>query len=63
MNIIRIGDLDVEVLKKDIKNIHLWVYSPIGRVRLSAPISYRWWKDQAIYCVKNTLNKKESAKV
>jgi hypothetical protein len=41
MNIIRIGDLDVEVLKKDIKNIHLWVYSPIGRVRLSAPISYR----------------------
>jgi predicted metal-dependent hydrolase len=33
-----VGDLEVEVIKKDIKNIHLGVYPPIGRVRLSAPI-------------------------
>ena len=39
MSIIRVGDLEVEVIKKDIKNIHLGVYPPIGRVRLSAPSS------------------------
>jgi predicted metal-dependent hydrolase len=33
-----VGDLEVEVIKKDIKNIHLGVYPPIGRVRLSAPM-------------------------
>ena len=38
MNILRVGDLEVEVVKKDIKNIHLGVYPPIGRVRLSAPV-------------------------
>jgi len=37
MNILRVGDLEVEVVKKDIKNIHLGVYPPTGRVRLSAP--------------------------
>jgi predicted metal-dependent hydrolase len=39
MSILRVGDLEVEVVKKDIKNIHLGVYPPIGKVRLSAPIS------------------------
>lgn len=39
MSILRVGDLEVEVIKKDIKNIHLGVYPPIGRVRLSAPES------------------------
>jgi hypothetical protein len=39
MNILHVGDLEVEVIKKDIKNIHLGVYPPIGRVRLSAPLS------------------------
>ena len=38
MNIVRVGDLEVEVVKKDIQNIHLGVYPPIGRVRLSAPL-------------------------
>ena len=39
MSIVNVGDLEVEVIKKDIKNIHLGVYPPIGRVRLSAPLS------------------------
>lgn len=39
MSIVQVGDLEVEVIKKDIKNIHLGVYPPIGRVRLSAPLS------------------------
>lgn len=32
-----LGDIAVEVVKKDIKNIHLSVYPPYGRVRISAP--------------------------
>lgn len=32
-----LGDMAVEVVKKDIKNIHLSVYPPYGRVHISAP--------------------------
>jgi predicted metal-dependent hydrolase len=38
MSTMNVGDLEVEVIKKEIKNIHLGVYPPIGRVRLSAPM-------------------------
>lgn len=34
---ITISDITVEVIKKDIKNIHLAVYPPNGKVRLAAP--------------------------
>jgi predicted metal-dependent hydrolase len=34
---IQLGDLAVEVVLKDIKNVHLGVYPPAGRVRISAP--------------------------
>jgi predicted metal-dependent hydrolase len=34
---IELGSLVVDVVKKDIKNIHLSVYPPTGRVRISAP--------------------------
>jgi hypothetical protein len=34
---IELGDIDVEVVKKGIKNIHLSVYPPDGRVCISAP--------------------------
>lgn len=33
-----IADLDIEIVQKDIKNIHLAVYPPTGRVRLAAPM-------------------------
>jgi len=32
-----IGDIPVDVVLKDIRNIHLSVYPPAGRVRISAP--------------------------
>lgn len=35
---IHLGRLTVDVLKKDIKNVHLSVYPPTGRVRISAPL-------------------------
>jgi hypothetical protein len=34
---LQIGDLEIEVLRKDIKNVHLSVLPPTGRVRISAP--------------------------
>ena len=35
---INLGEIAVDVVKKDIKNIHLSVYPPTGRVRISAPL-------------------------
>src|SRR5438876_643778 len=34
---INLGDIAVDVVLKDIKNVHLSVYPPAGRVRISAP--------------------------
>ena len=33
----KLGDIAVDVVLKDIKNVHLSVYPPTGRVRISAP--------------------------
>lgn len=38
MEVLHLGDVSVDVIKKDIKNIHLSVYPPTGRVRISAPL-------------------------
>ena len=38
---IEVSGIDVDVIKKDIKNIHLAVYPPTGRVRLSSPYSMK----------------------
>lgn len=35
---IKLGDIAIDVLKKDIKNVHLSVYPPTGKVRISAPL-------------------------
>ena len=35
---IELGDIVVDVIQKDIKNVHLSVYPPTGRVRISAPL-------------------------
>jgi len=34
---IKLGEIAIDVMFKDIKNIHLSVYPPTGRVRISAP--------------------------
>jgi len=34
---IKLGDIPIDVLRKDIKNVNLSVYPPTGRVRISAP--------------------------
>jgi predicted metal-dependent hydrolase len=35
---IELGTIIVDVVKKDIKNVHLSVYPPTGKVRISAPL-------------------------
>lgn len=35
---INLGEIAVDVVQKDIKNIHLSVYPPTGRVRIFAPL-------------------------
>ncbi len=37
MQYLSLGEIDVEVVQKSIKNIHLSVYPPVGRVRVAAP--------------------------
>jgi predicted metal-dependent hydrolase len=34
---LKLGEIDVDVVKKKIRNIHLTVYPPAGRVRISVP--------------------------
>jgi len=34
---LKLGDIVADVIKKDIKNVHLSVYPPTGAVRISAP--------------------------
>ena len=38
MQQIMLGDMCIDVVHKDIKNLHLSVYPPAGRVRISAPL-------------------------
>ena len=35
---IRVSNLMIDTIKKDIKNIHLGVYPPDGRIRVAAPL-------------------------
>ncbi|MEZ5328698.1 MAG: SprT family zinc-dependent metalloprotease [Verrucomicrobiales bacterium] len=37
MTTLQLGEIEVDVLKKDIKNLHLSVHPPSGRVTISAP--------------------------
>jgi len=38
---LKLGDIAVDVIRKDIKNVHLSVYPPNGTVRISAPSRMR----------------------
>jgi predicted metal-dependent hydrolase len=40
MKTIEVGNLSIEVEQKDIKNIHLSVYPPNGKVKISAPLKH-----------------------
>jgi len=38
MHRITVGNLSIDVVRKDIKNLHLGVYPPNGRVRIATPL-------------------------
>src|SRR5882724_1023009 len=38
MPTLKLGTITVDVVQKDIKNVHLSVYPPAGKVRISAPL-------------------------
>ncbi len=37
MHQIKVGNISIDVVRKDIKNLHLGVYPPNGRVRIATP--------------------------
>jgi predicted metal-dependent hydrolase len=39
MHQIEVGDFSIDVIRKNIKNMHLSVYPPTGRVRIAAPLN------------------------
>ena len=47
---IHLGKFSAEVIKKDIKNIHLSVYPPSGTVRISAPLKMKM-DDIRVYAI------------
>jgi len=38
MDQITVGNISIDVVRKDIKNLHLGVYPPGGRVRIATPL-------------------------
>lgn len=38
MHQIKVSDITIDVVRKDIKNMHLAVYPPTGRIRIAAPL-------------------------
>lgn len=62
MNQITIGDITIDVIKKDIKNIHLGVYPPDGRVRIASPLKVTDETIRLFVLSKLTWIKKHQAK-
>ena len=60
--ITRISDVDVHTVKKDIKNIHLGVYPPQGRVRVAAPLETTDEKIKLLVLSKMRWIKRQQAK-
>jgi len=58
----KICDLEIHTVKKDIKNIHLGVYPPNGRVRVAAPLNTTDEKIKLLVISKMNWIKKQQAK-
>jgi predicted metal-dependent hydrolase len=62
-NIIQLGEITVEVVHKDIKNLHLSVYPPNGAVRISAPLRMDLERIRVFVISKLTWIKQQQAKL
>lgn len=58
----KIGDIEIEVTFKDIKNLHLSVHPPLGRVTISSPEFYDLNKVRIYAATKLAWIKKEQRK-
>jgi predicted metal-dependent hydrolase len=58
----KVFDLEIHAIKKDIKNIHLGVYPPNGRVRVAAPLKTRDETIRLIVASKMPWIKKQQSK-
>lgn len=63
MEQLQLGDISVDVVQKDIKNIHLSVYPPSGRVTISAPLTYDLDTIRVFAISKLSWIKKQQAKI
>jgi len=59
---IKICDLEIHTVKKHIKNIHLGVYPPNGRVRVAAPLNTTDEKIKLLVISKMSWIRKQQAK-
>ena len=39
MHSIKIGDCTIDIVRKNIKHLHLSVYPPTGRIRIATPLN------------------------
>lgn len=60
---INLGDVSVDVLQKDIKNVHLSVHPPTGRVSISAPLRMELDAIRVFAVSKLSWIKKQQAKL
>ena len=58
----KIANLQIEAVRKDIKNIHLGVYPPDGRVRVSVPLSTKDDNLRIFLISKSSWIKKQQAR-
>jgi len=63
MERIQLGDFSIEVEQKDIKNLHLSVYPPEGRVRIAAPSKMKLDTIRIYAISKLSWIKKQKAKI
>jgi hypothetical protein len=63
MELIRIGDIEVEVSFKEIKNLHLSVHPPMGKVTVSSPLHFDVEKIRLYVATKLLWIKKERKKI
>jgi predicted metal-dependent hydrolase len=60
---LQLGDVSVDVVFKDIKNVHLSVHPPTGRVRISAPVRMKMEAIRVFAISKLAWIKKQQSKL
>ncbi len=59
---IMLGKIEAEVVLKDIKNVHLSVHPPAGRVRIAAPQADEARHDSGVRHLETRLDQKAAKK-